>query len=295
MIALSDVRKSFGEIQAVNGLSFEIPTGGTFGLLGPNGAGKTTKIRMLVGALTPDSGTLEIHGENASNISARARIGVAPQSLALYESLTPRENLKFFGEIYGLFGSHLKDRIQWALDFSQLNDRANSRAGTFSGGMKRRLNLAIALIHDPDVLLLDEPTVGVDPQSRNHIFECIKKLQSQSKTIIYTTHYMEEVERLCNQVAIVDKGKLLACGSPEELIAQHATAAEVIAHVGEEIHGVGDLPGTVEEGIWRFESMNPFVELNEANNNGIAIKSMEMNQPNLESVFLNLTGRSLRD
>ena len=190
MIVLNNVRKSFGEITAVDGLSFQIATGKTFGLLGPNGAGKTTTIRMLVGALLPDSGTLEIDGEGASQPKVRARIGIAPQSLALYDSLTARENLKFFGELYGLAGHNLEERIQWALDFSQLNERANSRSGTFSGGMKRRLNLAIALIHDPDVLLLDEPTVGVDPQSRNHIFECIEQLQSQSKTVIYTTHYI---------------------------------------------------------------------------------------------------------
>ena len=295
MIVLKNVRKSFGEITAVDGLSFQIPTGKTFGLLGPNGAGKTTTIRMLVGALSPDSGTLEIDDEDASQPKVRARIGIAPQSLALYDSLTARENLKFFGELYGLAGHNLKERIQWALDFSQLNERADSRSGTFSGGMKRRLNLATALVHDPDVLLLDEPTVGVDPQSRNHIFECIEQLQSQSKTVIYTTHYMEEVERLCDQVAIVDHGKLLDCDSPVELIKRHATAAEVVATIGESANDLGGLPGKVEDGVWRFSSSNPVVELSQANTNGIEIRSMQMTQPNLESVFLNLTGRSLRD
>ena len=294
MIQLTEVRKSFDQLMAVDGLSLEIPAGKTFGLLGPNGAGKTTTIRMLIGALAPDSGTLTVDEQDASNPSVRKKIGVAPQSLAIYEAMTPRENLKFFGELYGFYGKRLKERIQWALDFSQLNDRANSRSETFSGGMKRRLNLAIALIHDPSVLLLDEPTVGVDPQSRNHIFDCIEQLKSEGKTIIYTSHYMDEVERLCDTVAIMDRGKLLDCDTSAALVAKHATAAEVSAEVGEDAT-LGDLPGTIEGGVWKFESVNPFAELNRANSTGLEIRALNMNQPNLESVFLNLTGRSLRD
>ena len=294
MIEIIDVRKSFDQIVAVDGLTLSIPRAQTFGLLGPNGAGKTTTIRMLVGALRPDSGSLRIDGQDATDLRVRAKIGIAPQSLAIYESLTPRENLRFFGELYGIYGKSLKDRIDWALDFSQLNDRADSRSETFSGGMKRRLNLAGALIHDPDVLLLDEPTVGVDPQSRNHIFDCIEQLKVQGKTIIYTSHYMDEVERLCDTVAIVDQGKLLDCDTSAALVKKHATASEVTAEVSGDTK-LGDLPGTIEKGVWRFESVTPFEELSRANALGIEISSLNMNQPNLESVFLNLTGRSLRD
>src|SRR6185436_6211292 len=184
--------------------------------------GKSTSVNLSVGLLAPDSGTVVIEGlGDPSNPEVRARIGVAPQSLALYDNLTAQENLNFFGEVYGLSKDKLKTRVAWCLDFVALTDRKDDRVGTYSGGMKRRLNLAAALVHDPDLLLLDEPTVGVDPQSRNKIFESIEALRDQGRTIIYTTHYMEEAERLCDRIAIVDAGKLLALGSLSELLAAH--------------------------------------------------------------------------
>ena len=194
-----------------------------FGLLGPNGAGKSTSVSLAVGpagARCRARVTIEGHG-NPAEPAVRQTIGVAPQALALYDLLTGEENLRFFGEVYGLSGAQLDERVEWCLDFVGLTDRKGDRAGSYSGGMKRRLNLAAALMHDPELLLLDEPTVGVDPQSRNKIFESIEALHRDGRTIIYTTHYMEEAERLCDRIAIIDAGKLLALGTLDELLAAH--------------------------------------------------------------------------
>jgi ABC-2 type transport system ATP-binding protein len=252
-----------------------------FGLLGPNGAGKSTTVNLAVGLLAPDSGTVEIESlGNPMDPGVRARIGVAPQALALYDLLTAGENLRFFGEVYGLSGDRLAKRVAWCLDFVGLTDRKDDRAGTYSGGMKRRLNLAGALVHDPDLLLLDEPTVGVDPQSRNKIFDSIEQLHHEGRTVIYTTHYMEEAERLCDRIAIVDHGKLLALGTLKELIAQHGGAPTLVVRSnGHE---------------QRLTTPNPLAELNRIAADG-PIDEFQMEQPTLEQVFLRLTGRSLRD
>ena len=222
MLNLVDVRKSFGKTVAVDGLSLSVRKGEILGLLGPNGAGKSTSVSLSVGLIAPDAGsvTIEGHGDPADP-GVRRRIGVAPQALALYDALTGEENLRFFGEMYGLSGASLDQRVRWCLEFVGLADRKKDLAGGYSGGMKRRLNLAAALMHDPELLLLDEPTVGVDPQSRNKIFESIEELHRQGRTIIYTTHYMEEAERLCDRIAIVDAGRLLALGTLTELLDQH--------------------------------------------------------------------------
>ena len=310
IVSATDLRKSYGDLTAVDGLSFEVRRGESFGLLGPNGAGKTTTISMLVGLLKPDAGTVWVGGSSDSGAAEnggdpldpeiRRAIGVAPQALSLYGELTARENLRFFGQLYGLAGKTLNERVQWCLDFAGLTDRKNDRVATFSGGMRRRLNIAVALVHQPSVLLLDEPTVGVDPQSRNHIFECIQQLQNDGMTILYTTHYMEEAQRLCDRVAIVDRGKLLALDSVANLVGAHGGTSVVEASLKPETiakldAGELELPGQCEAGALRFESENPLEEVAQLTGQGVQFQTLRIAEPDLESVFLSLTGRSLRD
>ncbi len=230
MIRFKNLRKSFGSNVAVDNLSLEINKGEIFGLLGPNGAGKTTMVNLAVGLLEPDQGSVELEGFGTpESPQIRAKIGVAPQALSIYEDLSADENLNFFGKIQRLASSEINERVDWSLDFVGLSDRRKDRVKTFSGGMKRRLNLAIALVHDPPLLLLDEPTVGVDPQSRNAIFDNIESLRKEGRTIIYTTHYIEEAERLCDRVGIMDHGKLLALDTVRGLIDAHGGKTTVIA------------------------------------------------------------------
>ena len=295
MIELTDVFKSFGDTKAVNGVSLSIKQGTSLGLLGPNGAGKTTTIRMLIGAIKPDRGNIDIDGQPSHLRAVRSRVGIAPQALALYEELTALENLNFFCSLYGLPAAKRKERVEWALAFAQLENRRNDRVQTFSGGMKRRLNLATALVHDPEILLLDEPTVGVDPQSRNHIFSSIEQLKEQGRTLIYTTHYMEEVERLCDTVAIMDHGQVLAQGTVNELIDEHANASQVTAELAKPAPNGAELPGQLEDQVWTFESRDPFAEIGKATSAGVQLATLNVARPTLEVVFLNLTGRSLRD
>lgn len=281
MLKLNSVRKTFGRIVAVDGLSLSVRKGELFGLLGPNGAGKSTSVSMAVGMLTPDSGTVSIEGHgNPSSPDVRKVIGVAPQALALYDLLTAEENLRFFGEVYGLSGAMLNERVKWCLDFVGLTDRKGDRVGGYSGGMKRRLNLAAAVIHDPQLLLLDEPTVGVDPQSRNKIFDSIEALHREGRTIIYTTHYMEEAERLCQRIAIVDAGKLLALGTLNELLKEHGGPPTLIVRSND-----------TEQ---RYQVADPLAELNRIAAT-TTIDEFQMERPTLEQVFLRLTGRSIRD
>lgn len=296
MIEVRELRKSFGSTVAVDGVSFEVGRGETFGLLGPNGAGKTTTIGMLVGVLRPDGGSVLVNGgAKPTEAAARLAIGVAPQSLSLYEELTARENLLFFGRLYRLRGARLAERVTWALDFSELADRARDRVKTFSGGMKRRLNLAVALVHDPQVLFLDEPTVGVDPQSRNHIFDCVEELKSQGRTIIYTTQYMEEAQRLCDRVAIMDHGRLLDLDRVDALIERHGGRAVVKAELVRPPADASILPAPLDGMALRFESERPLEEIARLSTAGVAFQSLEVARPDLETVFLTLTGRSLRD
>jgi len=281
MVKLTHVRKTFGSIVAVDDLSLEIRRGEVFGLLGPNGAGKTTTISMAVGLLTPDSGIVRLDGEDSpSNPASRRKIGMAPQALALYDDLTAEENLSFFGRLYGLSGRMLKERVAWCLQFVGLTERRRGLAKTFSGGMKRRLNLAIALVHDPMLLLLDEPTVGVDPQSRNAIFDSILALNAEGRTVVYTTHYIEEAQRLCDRVGIMDHGKLLALDTVDGLIAAHGGKSVVTA----------DGP----DGELRVETDDPLAELARLHGQG-KVSHLRLDGPDLEVVFLNLTGRHLRD
>jgi len=280
MLCLQDIRKSFGQIRAVDGLSLELRRGEIFGLLGPNGAGKTTTVNLAVGLLRPDSGTAAIAGEAPAMAKARKRIGVAPQALALYDDLTGEENINFFGRLQGLGGAELCDKVKWALDFVQLADRRQDRVSTYSGGMKRRLNLAVAVVHDPELLLLDEPTVGVDPQSRHAIFDNILELRKMGRTILYTTHYMEEAQRLCDRVGIMDQGKLLALDTVDNLIAAHGGSDAVVVEWdwGEE----------------RIETRDPVEELAKLKARGRLLR-FRVERPNLETVFLSLTGKHLRD
>lgn len=281
MLTFSNVRKSYGTLVAVDGLSLSIRKGELFGLLGPNGAGKSTSVSLSVGLLAPDSGTVVIEGHgNPSDPNVRQKIGVATQALSLYDNLSGAENLRFFGEMYGLSGAALEERVKWCLDFVALSDRKADRVGGYSGGMKRRLNMAAAVIHDPELLLLDEPTVGVDPQSRNKIFESIEALHRDGRTIIYTTHYMEEAERLCDRIAIVDAGRLLALGTLNDLLTAHGGAPTLIVETNGEER--------------RVQTADPLAELNRVATLG-TIERFQMERPTLEQVFLHLTGRSLRD
>lgn len=286
MITLTDVRKSFGSVPAVNGLSLSVRRGEVLGLLGPNGAGKSTTIAMIVGVIRPDSGRvwLDHNGgqHDPSDHHARSLIGLAPQSLALYDELSARENLNFFGSLYGLTGKVLRERCDAALERVGLNDRRDHRAGTFSGGMKRRLNLAAAILHDPELVLMDEPTAGVDPQSRNAIFEIVESLKAKGKTIVYSTHYMEEAQKLCDRVAIIDRGTLLALDTVPTLVKAHGGHSTVrVLHAG-----------NTHEQITQTD--RPLEVLSAALSTG-NVQSATIDSPDLENVFLNLTGRSLRD
>ncbi len=281
MLKLNNLTKSFGSNLAVDGLSLEIRRGEIFGLLGPNGAGKSTTVHMAVGLLQPDQGTAELRGEGSPHDRrVRSLIGMAPQSLALYEDLSGEENLTFFGRLQGLSGSPLSQRVDWALSFVDLSDRRKDPVAAYSGGMKRRLNLAAAVIHRPSLLLLDEPTVGVDPQSRNSIFDKVLQLKDEGCTVVYTTHYMEEAQKLCDRVGIIDRGHLLALDTVDKLIAQHGGKSLVRAERA--------------EGETQLETDQPLVELERLLQEGGLLR-LSVERPNLESVFLNLTGRTLRD
>jgi len=294
-IRVDGLRKSFGSVVAVDGVSFEVRPGETFGLLGPNGAGKTTTISMIVGALHPDSGSVELDGHaEPTRPEVRMRVGVAPQSLALYMELTGEENLVFFGRLYGLEGERLEERVAWALQFSGLHDRRKQRVEGYSGGMQRRLNLVCGLMHDPPIVVLDEPTVGVDPQSRNVLFESIEQLKIQGRTILYTTHYMEEAERLCDRVAIMDRGKVLALDTVSSLIRQHGGLPTVEIEFEDRPSGLEALGGAWDKGRWRVQTEKPVQVLERASAAG-SFANVSVRRANLEAVFLSLTGRSLRD
>jgi ABC-2 type transport system ATP-binding protein len=296
MLRIEDVHFHYGEIKALQGITFEVGNGETLGLLGPNGAGKTTTISLLTGVLKPTQGKVFVAGElDPTRASVRKLLGVAPQTLSLYEDLTGFENLMFFGKLYGLSSRTLKARASWALEFSGLESRAKDRVKTYSGGMKRRLNLVCALIHDPPVLLLDEPTVGVDPQSRNHIFEKIEALQKEGRTILYTTHYMEEAQRLCKRTAILDHGEILALDTVDNLIRCHGGRAIVEVECLSGREKLQGFPGTWSGSVFRMEADDPVDALQFLSQHGIDYSQLKIQRADLEAVFLNLTGRRLRD
>ncbi|MBM3696385.1 MAG: ABC transporter ATP-binding protein [Actinobacteria bacterium] len=303
------MRKAFKDLVAVKDVSFSIAEGETYGLLGPNGAGKTTTISMAIGLLERDAGEVLVDGREirTTSTTAKAAIGYVPQDIAIYPDLTARENLTFFGSLYGMTGKALGERVDEVLETIGLKERAKDRSGEFSGGMKRRLNIGIGLLHRPRLLMLDEPTVGVDPQSRNAILESVERLSAAGMAVLYTTHYMEEAERLCDRVAIIDQGEIKAEG----------TRAELVSLVGERdkvrLAASGQLAAAlpvlrvvagVEEATVGEESIELLVAgadralapiLAAAAGAGISVHSVDVDEPNLEAVFLHLTGKALRE
>ena len=303
------LKKLYGENEAVKGISLQVARGEVFGLLGPNGAGKTTTISMLTGLLEPTSGTITVDGMDVKKHTneVKSMLGLVPQELALYPTLSARQNLLFFGRIYGLKGKDLQQRVDEVLEMVGLTERANDAIEDYSGGMKRRVNIGAGLLHKPEVLFLDEPTVGVDPQSRNAIFESVEALNRKGMSVIYTTHYMEEAQRLCHRVAIVDAGELIALDTPTALIRSLGGVIIVIGlaegYPEEIVDQVTQLPNvkaaTRTDGQLKVETHR----LQEAlmgvlditNRLDIGITSLELLEPNLESVFLHLTGKKLRE
>ncbi|MBI5294362.1 MAG: ATP-binding cassette domain-containing protein [Chloroflexi bacterium] len=308
-IEVLNLHKSFGENLAVQGVSFEVGQGEIFSLLGPNGAGKTTTISMLSCLLRPDQGDARIMGHSirSDGTGVKSALGVVPQDIALYEDLTARENLSFWGKMYGLRGAALKKRVDEVLDVIGLRERANERVGKYSGGMKRRVNIGVALLHKPKVIYMDEPTVGIDPQSRRNILDSVVALKEQGMTVLYTTHYMEEAQELSNQVGIMDHGKMIACGTHEELVKLVGGQTRIdltlsvdplkVLEAWQGIEGVEH--ASVEDGqicLLVADSNLVLPRLFEAATRQSArITSVDIREPNLEAVFLHLTGRALRD
>jgi ABC-2 type transport system ATP-binding protein len=309
ILIVENLWKSYAKAVALQGLTFEVSRGEFFGLLGPNGAGKTTTIGLLSGLIEPNRGHVVIDGVDLflRPMEAKARLGLVPQSFALYPTLCARDNLVFFGRIYGLKGKHLSERIARVLEIVELTDRANQTVATFSNGMKRRLNIAAGLLHEPEILILDEPTVGVDTQSRNAILESIHSLNQFGVTVLYTTHYIEEAQRLCDRVAIIDQGKIIALDSPARLIQDLGKGmirmefnAGIDDRLLEQMKCIGSVR-VVDDQKRRIhietdrtdEASRELLELMKIRDG--LIKTLDISEPNLETVFIHLTGRNLRD
>jgi ABC-2 type transport system ATP-binding protein len=313
-IEVRELVKSFGELKAVDRVSFKVREGEIFSLLGPNGAGKTTTISMMCGLLRPESGDALVMGCSILDdpSGAKAALGVVPQEIALYEDLSAWENLTFWGKMYGLRGAALKQRVEEVLEVIGLGERANDRVGKFSGGMKRRVNIGVALLHKPKVIFMDEPTVGIDPQSRRSILDNVVELKNQGMTVLYTTHYMEEAQELSDQIAIMDHGLLIASGTHAELVQIVGEMDRITLTLGATA-GDGRLEGALEawrgiEGVRQVTLDEDEVSLlvdesnlvlpplfEKATELGVRISAVALQEPNLEAVFLHLTGRALRD
>jgi len=305
----SGLRKAFDDLVAVDDVGFRIEPGETYGLLGPNGAGKTTSISMISGLLVRDGGSVVIGGKEmtTTSLETKALLGLVPQEIAIYPDLTARENLVFFGKLYGMSGKGLLGRVDEVLGVIGLTDRADDRSEEFSGGMKRRLNIGIGLLHKPSLLILDEPTVGVDPQSRNAILESVEQLSGEGMAVLYTTHYMEEAERLCDRVGIIDQGKIRAEGTRRELVqlVGQRDRIRLTATGGLEpaVTALSDLTAVEEadacDGEIDLLVSNAGEHLTEilsvVTGTGVSVSGVDIDEPNLESVFLHLTGRALRD
>jgi len=308
MIRVEELHKSYGQTMAVDGISFEARPGEIYGLLGPNGAGKTTTISIISGLLKADKGAVLVDGRPMSPGAAEVKkqMGVVPQEVALYDELTARENLSFWGGLYGLRGSRLKERVNEVLKLIGLLDRAGDRVKTYSGGMKRRLNLGVGLVHEPQVILLDEPTVGVDPQARIGILDVIRELAGRGRTVLYTTHYMQEAEELCHRLGIMDHGRILAEGSVAEL-KKMVGEGEVVTVQGsftaEEMRL--SLDGNAAVHAVSLEDNQAMLSvrgdssstrlLQDLLGRSLAIEEISVREPSLEQVFIKLTGRELRD
>lgn len=309
IVKIENLVKKYGDITAVSGISFEIEKGEIFGLLGPNGAGKSTTISMLSGLLKPTEGKIFINNKDVIKhpMEAKKVLGLVPQDIALYPTLTALENLNFWGKMYGLSGKLLKERISEVLEIAGLEERKNEKIQGYSGGMKRRINIAAALLHRPEILIMDEPTVGIDPQSRNHILESVKKLNETGMTVIYTSHYMEEIEYLCKRIGIIDHGKLMALGDKDELKLSLGTDEElelelsmVTPTVEEKIKAVTGVKRIAVEDrkiMVISDGNNELVQniISSISKLNIKIIAINIKEVNLESIFLNLTGRALRD
>jgi ABC-2 type transport system ATP-binding protein len=309
MLEIKRITKTYGKLSAINGVSFRADYGETVGLLGPNGAGKTTTVSIIAGLLKPDSGEVLIENKRVKSDTdpVKLKIGLVPQDMALFEKLSARDNLTFFAALYALSGARVREAINETLSLVGLSDRAGDKVEAFSGGMKRRLNLAAALLHDPQILLLDEPTVGVDPQSRNAIFENLETLKKRGKTLLYTTHYMEEAERLCDRIVIIDHGEVIANDTLQGLH-KLLRVTNVIAIELDNVDGLTpekilNLPevksvqleqNTLRIGVHDLSRGAPGV-LRWLTDNGNSYYRVSSDQPDLETVFLTLTGRSLRD
>jgi ABC-2 type transport system ATP-binding protein len=304
-LKVDDLVKSFGTVKAVSRVSLELRAGECLGLLGPNGAGKSTVIRGIVGRVVPDAGSIAVFGNAASSAAAREALGWVPQELAVYPRLSCKENLMSFGRYHGLSGGKLAESVAWCLDWAALQDKAGELAKNLSGGMKRRLNMAAGIIHRPRVVLMDEPTVGVDPQSRNRIFEMIEALREGGTSIIYTTHYMEEAERLCDRILILDHGRVLDHGTPRELVQRHcpqrritfATDAGVdLAPLADSAIEQAPAPGGGVIASWRpqdFDSaLAQLMDLSRAGR--LPVRDLQVASQSLEDVFIQLTGRGIR-
>jgi ABC-2 type transport system ATP-binding protein len=309
VLEVDGLTRRFGDLLAVDDVNLHVDAGETYGLLGPNGAGKSTTISMIAGLLEPHGGTIRVGGDLMSTgaTQLRSRIGLVPQDLAVYPDLTARENLRFFARLYGLSRTDTARRIDEVLAVIGLADRADDRADEFSGGMKRRLNIGVGLLHRPNLLILDEPTVGVDPQSRNAILESVEHLSTEGMAVLYTTHYMEEAERLCDRIGIIDNGRLMAEGTRRELVAsvgeQDRIHIACTGHLDQAVAALGGIDGVSDasigdDGFTLLASdaarvVARAVEVADAH--GVSVTSVEITQPDLEAVFLHLTGRALRD
>lgn len=309
MLQVADLMKTFGDRTAVNNVSFHIDEGETYGLLGPNGAGKTTTISMIAGLLRSDSGSVTVGGRemSVSAVDVRSLIGYVPQEIAIYPELTAEENLTFFARLQGLDKSVAESRVDEILEMVGLRDRADDPTKEFSGGMKRRLNIGIGLVQGPKLLILDEPTVGVDPQSRNAILDSVEALGSQGMAVLYTTHYMEEAERLCDRIGIMDQGNLIAQGAQRELVStvgeKDRVEIEVASHA-QEIAAVIGSKDFVESATASETSVSVLLSdagahlagmLEVVTSSGSSVRGVQIHEPDLEAVFLNLTGKALRD
>jgi linearmycin/streptolysin S transport system ATP-binding protein len=311
ILEVHDLVKKYGDFAAVNGISFDIQEGEIFSLLGPNGAGKTTTISMLSTLSVPTGGDATIGGHSVTKepMAVRQLIGVVPQDIALYDDMSARENLAFWGQMYGLSGKVLSKRVDEVLEQIDLVDKAKNRVKTYSGGMKRRVNIGVGLLHKPRLLFMDEPTVGIDPQSRRAILDSVKALNQQGMTVLYTTHYMEEAAELSDRVGIIDHGEMIALGTQAELTSRVGENETLILHLGEEEDAASlaaflkSVPSVLQATATDHEISLVAPQAQEilapvvakAGERGIRIHSMDIREPNLEAVFLHLTGRALRD
>jgi ABC-2 type transport system ATP-binding protein len=301
VLGVRDARKAFGAVRALDGISLELREGELLGLLGPNGAGKTTLVRALAGRVRLDGGAVELFGRRLSPADARDGLGVVPQELALYPLLTARENLEVFGSFNGLRSAALRERVAWALDWTGLNERAREPIRRFSGGMRRRLNIACGVLHRPRVILLDEPTVGVDPQSRERIYEMLDRLRAEGASLLLTTHQLEEAEARCERIVVVDHGRVIAAGTLAELVrdtigAQRTVTLKLDRPPGAPLPGLADAGGgTLWRGPVRDVDTDVAALLEHVRATGAAVEDLEVRRPTLQAVFLHLTGRELRE